>query len=114
MDSRRHILMRPRAARLSFPAFLLAEVSIGAIISPVFGNWVWGGGWLARLGVSWGLGHGAVDFAGSGVVHATGGWTALALAIILGARIGKFNKDGTPNAIPGHNLTYVVIGTLIL
>ena len=60
------------------------------------------------------LGHGAVDFAGSGVVHATGGWTALALAILLGPRIGKFNKDGTPNAIPGHNIPFVVIGTFIL
>ena len=59
-------------------------------------------------------GHGAVDFAGSGVVHATGGWAALALAMVLGPRIGKFNKDGTPNAFPGHNLGYVVIGTMIL
>jgi Amt family ammonium transporter len=76
--------------------------------------WVWGGGWEAKLGSSLGLGHGAIDFAGSGVVHATGGWTALALAMILGPRIGKFNKDGTPNAFPGHNLGYVVIGTLVL
>jgi len=60
------------------------------------------------------LGHGAVDFAGSGVVHATGGWTALGLAMVLGPRIGKFRKDGTPNAIPGHNIPFVVIGTLIL
>ncbi|HYM15917.1 MAG TPA: ammonium transporter, partial [Dehalococcoidia bacterium] len=59
-------------------------------------------------------GHGAVDFAGSGVVHATGGWTALALAILLGPRIGKFNKDGSPNAIPGHSIPYVVTGTFIL
>ena len=87
---------------------------MGALIYPIFGNWVWGGGWLAKLGQTWNLGHGAVDFAGSGVVHATGGWTALALAVILGARIGKFNKDGTPNAFPGHNLGYVVVGTLIL
>src|SRR5205823_5409578 len=57
---------------------------------------------------------GAIDFAGSGVVHATGGWTALALAMMLGPRLGKFNKDGTPNAIPGHNLGYVVVGTLVL
>src|SRR5262245_39107014 len=75
---------------------------------------MWGGGWLAPLGQSMHLGHGAVDFAGSGVVHATGGWVALALAMILGPRIGKFRSDGTPNAIPGHNLGYVVIGTLIL
>jgi ammonium transporter, Amt family len=75
---------------------------------------MWGGGWLAHLGTSLHLGHGAVDFAGSGVVHATGGWAALALAMHLGPRIGKYNKDGSANAIPGHNITYVVIGTLIL
>jgi Amt family ammonium transporter len=114
METAGYIIIGAIAERISFAAFLLAEVSMGALIYPVFGNWVWGGGWLAKLGVSWGLGHGAVDFAGSGVVHATGGWTALALAVILGARLGKFNKDGTPNAIPGHNLSYVVVGTLIL
>jgi ammonium transporter, Amt family len=114
METAGYIIIGAIAERISFAAFLLAEVSMGALIYPVFGNWVWGGGWLAKLGTSWNLGHGAVDFAGSGVVHATGGWTALALAVILGPRIGKFNEDGTPNAIPGHNLSYVVIGTLIL
>ena len=114
METAGYIIIGAIAERISFAAFLLAEVSMGALIYPIFGNWVWGGGWLAKLGQSWNLGHGAVDFAGSGVVHATGGWTALALAIILGARIGKFNKDGTPNAFPGHNLGYVVVGTLIL
>jgi Amt family ammonium transporter len=76
--------------------------------------WVWGGGWMAKLGTSLHLGHGAVDFAGSGVVHGTGGWIALALAMQLGPRIGKYNKDGSANAIPGHSIPYVVIGTLIL
>jgi Amt family ammonium transporter len=114
METAGYIIIGAIAERISFAAFLLAEVSMGALIYPVFGNWVWGGGWLAKLGQTWNLGHGAVDFAGSGVVHATGGWTALALAVILGPRIGKFNKDGTPNAFPGHNLGYVVIGTLIL
>ena len=69
-------------------------------------------GWRTSASLHWG--HGAVDFAGSGVVHATGGWAALALAMVLGPRIGKFNKDGSPNAIPGHNIPFVVIGTLIL
>ena len=68
----------------------------------------------ACSGSSMSWGHGAVDFAGSGVVHATGGWAALALAVILGPRIGKFRKDGKPNAFPGHNLGYVVVGTLVL
>ncbi len=75
---------------------------------------MWGGGWLAHLGQSLDLGHGAVDFAGSGVVHATGGWAALALAMILGPRIGKYRRDGTVRAFPGHNLGYVVLGTLVL
>ena len=87
---------------------------MGALIYPIYGNWVWGGGWLSQLGTSMGLGHGAVDFAGSGVVHATGGWAALALAMLLGPRIGKYRKDGTVRAFPGHNLGYVVIGTLVL
>jgi Amt family ammonium transporter len=114
METAGYIIIGAIAERISFSAFILAELAIGAVIYPIFGNWVWGGGWLAHLGQSLNLGHGAVDFAGSGVVHATGGWTALSLAIILGARIGKFNKDGTPNAFPGHNLGYVVLGTMVL
>src|SRR5436305_9073094 len=114
METAGYIIIGAIAERISFAGFIIAELAMGAIIYPIYGNWVWGGGFLAHLGQSLHLGHGAVDFAGSGVVHATGGWTALALAIILGPRIGKFNKDGSPNAIPGHNLCYVVIGTLIL
>jgi len=80
----------------------------------LYANWVWGGGWLAQMGVNWGLGHGAVDFAGSGVVHAMGGFIGLAGAIVVGPRIGKFTKDGRPQAIPGHNIPMVVLGTFIL
>jgi len=80
----------------------------------LYANWVWGGGWLAQMGVNWGLGHGAVDFAGSGVVHAMGGFIGLAGAIVVGPRIGKFSKDGKPQAIPGHNIPMVVLGTFIL
>jgi Amt family ammonium transporter len=87
---------------------------MAAVIYPVYGMWVWGGGWLSQLGHSMDLGHGAVDFAGSGVVHATGGWGAMALAMLLGARIGKYRKDGSVRAFPGHNLGYVVLGTLVL
>jgi Amt family ammonium transporter len=114
METAGYIIIGAIAERISFAGFLLAEVAMGAIIYPIYGNWVWGGGFLAKLGTSWHCGHGAADFAGSGVVHATGGWTALALAIIIGPRIGKFNKNGAPNAFPGHNLGYVVIGTLVL
>src|SRR5437899_877522 len=72
---------------------------------PVFGNWGWGGGWLSQLGSNFGLGHGYADFAGSGVVHSVGGWMGLAGAVVLGPRIGKYNKDGSPNTILGHSLT---------
>ena len=80
----------------------------------LYGNWVWGGGWLAQGGINWGLGHGAVDFAGSGVVHSMGGVIALAGAMVLGPRIGKFNAQGKPNAMPGHHVPMVALGTFIL
>jgi Amt family ammonium transporter len=114
METAGYIIIGAIAERISFAGFILAELAMGALIYPIYGNWIWGGGWMAHLGSSMHWGHGAVDFAGSGVVHATGGWAALALAIILGPRIGKFNKDGTPNAFPGHNIGYVVLGTMIL
>jgi ammonium transporter, Amt family len=114
METAGYIIIGAIAERISFAGFLLAELLMGAVLYPIYGNWVWGGGFLAKLGSSMSWGHGAVDFAGSGVVHATGGWAALALAVVLGPRIGKFNKDGTPNAFPGHNLGYVVVGTLVL
>jgi Amt family ammonium transporter len=79
----------------------------------IYANWVWGGGWLAQGGLNWGLGHGAVDFAGSGVVHSMGGVLALAGAIVIGPRIGKY-IDGKPQAIPGHHIPMAVIGTFIL
>lgn len=78
-----------------------------------YANWVWGGGWLAQAGQNWHLGHGAVDFAGSGVVHAMGGAIGLAGGLLIGPRIGKY-VDGKPRAIPGHNIPMVVIGTFIL
>jgi len=87
---------------------------VSMIVYPIIGNWVWGGGWLANLGRSMGLGNGSVDFAGSGVVHMTGGAVGLAIAMVLGPRIGKFNKDGSANTIPGHNIPMGVLGTIIL
>lgn len=79
----------------------------------IFAHWVWGGGWLAQLGKYIGWGHGTVDFAGSGVVHAMGGVIGLVGAIVIGPRIGKF-KDGKPQAIPGHNVPMVIFGTFVL
>ena len=114
METAGYIIIGAIAERITFAGFICAEIAMGAVIYPIYGMWVWGGGWLAHLGISANLGHGAVDFAGSGVVHATGGWAALALAAILGPRIGKYRKDGSVRAFPGHNLGYVVIGTLVL
>lgn len=98
------------AERLKFQAYLLYTILINLIIYPIYGHWMWGGGWLSTLP----FGVGARDFAGSGVVHAVGGFVGLAGALLLGPRIGKYNKDGTPNVIPGSNIPYVVIGTFIL
>ncbi len=114
METAGYIIIGAIAERITFAGFIWAEILMAGLVYPIYGMWVWGGGWLAHLGTSMDLGHGAVDFAGSGVVHATGGWSALALAMILGPRIGKYRSDGTPRAFPGHNLGYVVIGTLVL
>ena len=83
-------------------------------IYPIAAGWIWGGGWLANLGRSVGLGNGAVDFAGSGAVHIIGGLIGLTGALVIGPRIGKFNKDGSANTIPGHNISLGVLGTIIL
>ncbi|MFA5160382.1 MAG: ammonium transporter [Candidatus Omnitrophota bacterium] len=114
MDTTATIPTGSMAERWKYVAFFIYGLCVGTIIYPIYGNWVWGGGWLAMLGKNFGLGHGHVDFAGSSVVHMTGGVLALIGAWILGPRIGKYNKDGTPNAIPGHNLPMAVIGTFIL
>jgi len=114
MDTAATIPTGAMAERWKFISFCIYGFFISMITYPIFGNWVWGGGWLSQLGANLGLGHGAVDFAGSSVVHMTGGVTALAGALVLGPRIGKFKKDGTPNAIPGHHIPMAIIGTLIL
>jgi Amt family ammonium transporter len=114
MDTTATIPTGALAERWKFKAFVIYGFVVSAIIYPLFGNWVWGGGWLAQLGANFGLGHGVVDFAGSGVVHMVGGVIGLAGAAILGARTGKFKKDGTPVAIPGHNIPLAFLGTFIL
>jgi len=98
------------AERLKFKAYFLYSLAVTAIIYPIYGHWVWGGGWLSKL--PFGIGH--VDFAGSGVVHTIGGFVGLAGAIVLGPRFGKFSKDGKPKAIPGHSITLAALGTFIL
>jgi Amt family ammonium transporter len=114
MDTTATIPTGSMAERWKTLPFIIYGFFVGAIIYPIFGNWAWGGGWLAQLGTKAGLGAGYVDFAGSGVVHAIGGWTALAGAAVLGPRLGKFNKDRSPNAIPGHSLILAALGVFIL
>jgi Amt family ammonium transporter len=114
METAGYIIVGAICERITFWSFILCELFIGAFLYPIFGCWVWGGGWMSQLGSSLHLGHGYVDFAGSTVVHAVGGFTAMALAVILGPRLGKYGADGTPRAFPAHNLTFVVVGTFIL
>ena len=100
------------AERTKTQAYLAYSFIIGAIIYPLYGHWVWGGGWLGamdKIDLP-----AAADYAGSGVVHAVGGFVALAGAVVVGPRIGKFNADGSANVLSGHNVGYVVIGTFIL
>ena len=94
------------AERIKYTAFIAFASVLVAIVYPIGGHWVWGGGFLAQ----WGF----FDFAGSTVVHSMGGWAALAGAIVLGARHGKFGKDGRPRALPGHNIALATLGTFIL
>ncbi len=114
MDTTATIPTGALAERWKFLSFILFSFVISTVIYPVYANWVWGGGWLSALGKQFGLGHGHVDFAGSSVVHMTGGVAALVGAKMLGPRIGKFNADGSPNPIPAHNIPMALLGTFIL
>lgn len=114
MDTAVTIPTGAQAERTKFSAVVIGSFFISMLLYPVFGNWVWGGGWLAQLGVKLGLGHGVVDFAGSGVVHAIGGSAAVASALILGPRIGKYTKDGKVNILAGHDIPMAILGTIIL
>ncbi len=112
MDTTATIPTGAMAERWAWRNFIIFALWV-ALPYCLFANWVWGGGWLAQAGLNWGLGHGAVDFAGSGVVHAMGGFIGLAGAMVLGPRLGKF-VNGKPQAIPGHSIPMVVAGTFIL
>jgi len=95
------------AERMKFSAYIIFTFFCTAFMYPVVGHWIWGsGGWLANLGM--------MDFAGSAAVHAVGGWAALAAVIVLGPRTGKYNKDGTANVLPAHNMHLAFLGTFIL
>ena len=95
------------AERTKFVSYLVYSAIISLIIYPISGHWIWGGGWLSQLSTPF------VDFAGSTVVHSVGGWLALAGAIVLGPRLGKY-KNGKINAIPGHSITLAALGVFIL
>ncbi len=114
METAGYIIVGAVCERITFWAFLLCELFIGAILYPISGCWTWGGGWLSQVGSTLNLGHGYVDFAGSTVVHAVGGFCAMALAIILGPRLGKYGSGGKIRVFPAHNIVYVVTGTFIL
>jgi len=114
MDTTATIPTGAMAERWKFKSFVVYGFFISMFVYPLFGNWVWGGGWLSQLGTMFGLGHGHVDFAGSSVVHEVGGVAALAGAMVIGARIGKYGKDGSVKTIPGHNIPMAIIGTFIL
>ena len=94
------------AERTQFKSYLIYSIFITGIIYPIVGHWIWGGGWLSDLGMS--------DFAGSTVVHSTGGWLALTGAIVLGPRLGKYDAEGNPRPIAGHNLPLAALGVFIL
>lgn len=94
------------AERTKFKAYLVYSFIVSLLIYPIAGKWAWGGGWLAAKGFC--------DFAGSTVVHSVGGWLALAGAMVLGPRIGKFGPDGKPRIIAGHNLVLATVGVFIL
>src|SRR5881397_3899109 len=114
MDTAATIPTGALAERWKFSAFVVFSLFVGAFIYPIYANWTWGGGWLSALGKNLGLGHGHVDFAGSSVVHMTGGVMALVSARLLGARRGKYGPDGSVNAMPGHNIPMALLGTFIL
>ena len=94
------------AERANFKAYCVYSAAISLVVYPICGHWMWGGGWLQSMGFH--------DFAGSAAVHNVGGVIALLGAWMLGPRIGKYDKDGNPHAIPGHNLTAGALGVFIL
>ena len=97
------------AERIKFQAYLIFAALLVALMYPVTGHWIWGGGWLGSI-----MGTNFKDFAGSTVVHSVGGWAALVGILFLGPRLGKYRSDGGVNAIPGHNITSATLGALIL
>jgi ammonium transporter, Amt family len=101
-----YVLVGAVCERITFRAFMLCELFLGGVLYPVFAEWVWRGGWLSRLRF--------VDFGGSSVVHELGGFCAMALAIVLGPRLGKYGHDGQPRPFLAHNIVFVTVGSAIV
>src|SRR3954463_13193712 len=114
MDTTATIVTGACAERWSFKSFFIFSILVGAVIYPIFACWVWGGGWLAQLGYRLGIGHGAVDYAGSGVVHLQGGVLAVVTSWLIGPRIGKYDSEGRVKPILAHHIPMVQLGTFIL
>jgi len=114
MDTVATIPTGAMAERWKWGSFVIWGLFCGAIYYPLFAAWTWGGGWLAKTWDTMSLGAGYVDFAGSGVVHAVGGAAAVAGALVIGPRIGKFGPDGKPRGLPGHHIPMALLGTFIL
>jgi Amt family ammonium transporter len=114
MDTTATIPTGAMAERWKWKSFCGWGLFCGGIYYPLFGAWTWGGGWLNHLWSSADLGVGYADFAGSGVVHAMGGAAALAGALVLGPRLGKFDKNGKARALPAHHIPMAMLGTFIL
>ncbi len=102
------------AERWRLGAICASSAFLAGFVYPIFAHWVWGGGWLAGLGVSYGLGHGFIDAGGSAAIQALGGLTALVMVWLLGPRRGKYTSDGLPTAIPGHHAVFVLFGSMLM
>ena len=114
MDTVATIPTGAMAERWKWGSFVIWGFFCGALYYPLFAAWTWGGGWLSKTWDTMDLGAGYVDFAGSGVVHAVGGAAALAGALVLGPRIGKYGRDGKPRTLAGHHIPMALLGTFIL
>jgi Amt family ammonium transporter len=102
------------ADRWRMRAIVISTALLAGFVYPLFAHWVWGGGWLSKLGANYGLGSGFVDAGGASTIHVVGGLSALVITWILGPRRGKYAQDGMVIAIPGHNIVYVVLGCLLV
>src|ERR1019366_7243825 len=101
------------ADRWRLGAICASTAILAGLTFPLFSHWAWGGGWLAQLGMNYGLERGYLDAGGAGPIHALGGLTALAITWIVGPRRGKYTSEGMPMAIPGHNAVFVIFGCFL-